>query len=195
MQISLDKGIVCTPNTDCELNAYCDSDFAGMWHKNNTHLRESVLSRTGYIVQYCGCPIVWASKLQTEIALSSTEAEFMALSACMRVLLPLRSLLREITTKSFISNLKCDKTMISSHELKASKVYEDNAGCIVLATTESIRPRTRHIATKYHRFKDEVRRGECEVLKIDTKENIADIFTKPLTQVTFEYLRKLMMGW
>jgi hypothetical protein len=51
---------------------YVDADFAGTWHKEFSHLRDSVLSLTGYIIIYNGCPIQWGSKLQSEIALSTT---------------------------------------------------------------------------------------------------------------------------
>ena len=83
LYLTHDHGLICKPKPDGKLNAYCDSDFAGMWHKNTSHLCESILSCTEYVVMFCRCPILWASKLQTEIMLSSTEAEFMALSACM----------------------------------------------------------------------------------------------------------------
>jgi hypothetical protein len=66
-----------------------DADFAGRWHKEFSQLRENVLSRTGYVVTFCGCPISWASKLKSEIALSTTESEYIALSAATRELLPL----------------------------------------------------------------------------------------------------------
>ena len=47
---------------------------------SDTQNHAAVLSRTGFVISYAGCPIYWASKLQTEIALSTTEAEYMALS-------------------------------------------------------------------------------------------------------------------
>ncbi len=46
-------------------------------------------SRMGYTICYAGCPMMWASKMQTEIALSSTEAEYIALSQSMREVLPI----------------------------------------------------------------------------------------------------------
>ena len=193
--LTRDKGMICTPTPDGELNAYADADFAGRWHQSTTHMRESVLSRTGYVIMYCGCPIIWASKLQTEVALSSAESELMALSACMRVILPMRRLVEEIGEHSFLSDMPLNGVKILSHRLKASKVFEDNASCIVMATSENVRPRTRHIATKYYRFKDEVRRGKVQVIKVDTKQNISDIFTKSLVKDTFEYLRFRLMGW
>ena len=193
--LTREQGMICTPTPDGELNAYVDADFAGRWHQSTSHMRESVLSRTGYVILYCGCPILWASKLQTEVALSSAESEFMALSACMRVILPMRRLVQEISKHSFLSDMPLNGTKILSHRLKASKVFEDNASCIVMATSENVRTRTRHISTKYHRFKDEVRRGKVQVVKVDTKQNLVDTLTKSMVKDTFEYLRFRLMGW
>lgn len=61
-----------------------------MWHKEHTHLRENVLSHTGYMIFFAGCPVTWASKLQAEVALSTMESEYIALSTVTRDLLPLR---------------------------------------------------------------------------------------------------------
>ncbi len=75
---------------------YMYADSAGMWHQEHAELCNCALSRTGYIITYCGCPIHWASKLQTEIALSTTESEYIALSVATRELLPLQRLVTEI---------------------------------------------------------------------------------------------------
>jgi hypothetical protein len=75
-----DKGLILHPKHDFRLDMFVDADFAGRWHHENSHLRDCALSRTGFVIMYCGCPIHWASKLQSEIALSTTESEYMALS-------------------------------------------------------------------------------------------------------------------
>ena len=80
-------------------------------------------------------------------------------------------------------------------KLKSSEVFEDNAGCIVIATSDAHRPRTKHLAVKWHHFKDQVRTGACKITKFSSALNWADIFTKPVDQKTFEVLRLLMMGW
>jgi hypothetical protein len=67
-----------------------DADFVGRWHKEYTKLRDSILSRTGFLITFCNCPIVWCSKLQSEIALSTTESEYIALSTATCDSLPLR---------------------------------------------------------------------------------------------------------
>jgi hypothetical protein len=180
---------------------YVDADFAGRWHKEYSHLRDSVLSRTGFVITFCGCPVTWGSKLQSEIALSTTESEYIALSSATRELLPLRRILRDIIQHSFITLPHHVKDTIStpsfSSTIQPSRVYEDNSACIVLATTDSpqFKPRTKHISLKFHHFRDQIINGNLQIIKVASSENWADIFTKPLTHVKFEYLRDLLMGW
>ena len=61
------------------LDIHVDADFAGNWNKDNAESPASVISHTGFVIRYFGCPVLWESKLQTEIALSPTEAEYIAL--------------------------------------------------------------------------------------------------------------------
>jgi len=182
-----DRGIVMHPTSDMSLNMFVDADFAGRWHRDYTELRDSVLSRTGYVIQFCGCPITWASKLQSEIALSTTESEYIALSTATRDLIPLCRILSDIHQSKFISvmlNQTSDSVYIPT--LPPSKVFEDNNACIVLATTETqFKPRTKHISLKFHHFQDQVCSGLLEIIKVGTNENLADIFTKPLGRVNF----------
>jgi len=191
-----DKGIVMHPTQDFKLDMFVDADFAGIWHREYSELRECALSRTGYITTYCGCPIHWASKLQSEIALSTTESEYIALSMASRELLPLRRLTAELHKHGLFST-PLDKPFSITHTstLEASTIYEDNASCVVLAHSEGTKVRTKHISLKWHRFKDHIRTGDIKVVKIDTNLNWADIFTKPLSKVKHESLRRFIMGW
>ena len=73
-----------------------DVDFTGSWDVGDSNNPENVMSRTGYIIQYAGCPVVWRNKLQTKIALSTMEAEYIALSQAMLEVIPLISLMEEL---------------------------------------------------------------------------------------------------
>jgi len=73
------------------------------------------------------------------------------------------------------------------------KVFEDNAGAIEIATVPKMRPRTKHLNIKYHHFREEVRKGTVSIYH--TKDQIADIFTKPLPEASFVKFRERMMGW
>ncbi len=181
-----DKGMFFRPDTSRGLECFVDADFAGGWSHSNANDAETVMSRTGYVITYAGCPIAWCSKLQTEIALSTTEAEYIALSQAMREVLPLMQLLKDIDE---VFPLHLPKPKIRC------KVYEDNNGCIVLAKGEKFSPRTKHIAIKYHHFRSHVKEGTVEILAIDTREQTADIFTKPLDESLFVHLRMKLCGW
>ena len=73
-------------------------------------------------------------------------------------------------------------------------VFEDNESCISMTTTRKFSPRTKHIAIKYHHFRKFVDDEIIKIHSIDTKEQTADIFTKPLYQNQFLRLRKKLSG-
>jgi Reverse transcriptase (RNA-dependent DNA polymerase) len=193
------QGLILTPTADNRLNAYVDSNFAGQWSHATCQLRHSAVSRTGYVILYCGCPIHWFSKLQSKIALSTTEAEYIALSMCLRDLLPMRTLLTELS-KGFDFGISADavvgpQSFVDTH-MHQSTIFEDNTGCLELANKpDQYRPRTKHIGIKWHHFQDTVKNGSVIVQKINTTMQLADPLTKPLPQPRFETLCKLLMGW
>ena len=181
-----EQGLIMSPDISVGINCFIDADFAGNWRKEDAEDRNSLLSRTGFVIFFCGYPITWVSKLQAGVALSTTEAEYIALSHSMRELIPFRSLVLE-----FQERLQC----MPSATTISCKVFEVNNGALELANKPKFRTRTKHIGIKYHHFRDRVKSGKIEVLPIDTKEQIADIFTKALDRQTFEYLRHKLIGW
>ena len=99
-----------------------------------------------------------------------------------------------------LENSKAVTGHLESADLKGklppSAVYEDNAGCVILASDDDkYRARTKHINIKWHHFKDQVRIGAVKIIKVDTTLNWADTLTKPLSRVKLESLRKLIQGW
>jgi hypothetical protein len=183
-----DNGLTFQPSNDLQLDCYVDADFAGLWNYESDQDPVCVKSRTGYVMTLGGCPILWNSKLQTEIALSTTESEYISLSQAMRELIPLRRLLFEIATAMKLPEVK--GTVIKS------TVFEDNNGAITTATAVKMTPRTKHIAVKYHFFKSHVNeRTGISLSKINTDLQKADIFTKGLAPRKFMEIRKLLCGW
>jgi hypothetical protein len=169
------------------LVCFVDADFAGLYNVEKHEDPVCVKSRTGFVLMLGGCPLFWVSKLQNEIALSTTEAEYIALSQSMRSLLPMRRLLQEIGDTMSLR--------YSKKSLVRSKVWEDNNGALKLAAnTSKVSLRTKHIAIKYHHFRQHVG-TDIEVLKVDTTEQIADIFTKGLPADTHLKLASKLMGW
>jgi hypothetical protein len=137
------EGLIITPDKSMGLECYVDADFAGGWCKETLAELTSVLSRTGYVIRLFGCLILWVSKLQTDIALSTTESEYIALSPAMRKVVPLLDIYGQIN-KAF----ECQD---HKPTVKCT-VFEDNNGALDLATAPKMRPRTKHIAIKYHQF-------------------------------------------
>jgi hypothetical protein len=130
----------------------------------------------GYVITFASCPVLWCSKMQTKIALSTTEAEYIALSRSARDLFPMRGLLQKLSeaTKLIVGSI-----------IAHSTIYEDNKGCVELANAPKMRPRICHIALKYHHFRSHVENGNLSICWIDTKHQLADIFTKPLAASSF----------
>jgi hypothetical protein len=180
------EGIVYDPDTSKGLECYVDADFAGGWQQADSDDADNVLSRTGMVIMYANCPIYWRSSLQTEIALSTAEAEYIALSSALRQVLPLMTLMEEI------------HNVIPMHISKPNfvcKVHEDNQSCIKMATGIKFSPRTKHIALKYHHFRSHVKSGRVEIQYRPTEEQLADLLTKPLSNEAFFTLRYMLCGW
>ena len=75
-----ENGIIMYPRNDKGLECFVDAGFAGGWSTNEYNNPASIYSSAGYIIKYKNCPILWASKSQSEISLSTTEAEYISLS-------------------------------------------------------------------------------------------------------------------
>ena len=87
---------------------------------------------------------MWASNLQMQIALSSTESEFICLSNTLCIVIPVMELLKELKAAGF---------QIRNHIPEVHcKVFEDNSGAIEIAKVPKMRPRTKHINVQYHHF-------------------------------------------
>ena len=87
-------GLILKPDLARSFEVFFDSNFCGNWHKQYAREIDSVRSRHGYVIMYAGCPIVSKSQLQTEIALSTTEAEYTGLSYALREVIPLMELMK-----------------------------------------------------------------------------------------------------
>jgi hypothetical protein len=183
-----DKGILFEPDHTAGLDCYVDADFAGLYGYEDEQDPVSVKSRTGFVLTLFGCPIIWSSKLQTDITLSSTAAEYVAFSMAMRELLPMRALLQEMGDKL---NLEFTKG-----SLVRSTVFEDNQGCLSMVNSPKMSSRNKYLALKYHFFRSQIGKEKgIEAKWIETTKQKADIFTKGLAESQFQAIRKLLIGW
>ena len=172
---------------DKSLEVFVDADFAGNWNINCTHDPSTAKSCTGYVITYAGCPLIWASKMQTEYALSTTESEYYALSTALREAIPLISLLKEIKGQGINVYTKAPAVHC--------KVFEDNSGALEIAKTPKMRPRTKHFNNKYHHFRDHVRKGTITIHAIKSEDQLADILTKMPRLDIFLKHHQSLMGW
>ncbi len=95
--------MIYCPNSERGIEVFVDADFSGGWGPEDALNADNVYLRTGYVICYAGCPVFWQSKLQTEIALSTAEAEYIALSQALRETIPMTNLMREM--KCYLSSL------------------------------------------------------------------------------------------
>ena len=188
---TVDRGMTMIPSATPSIDCYPDADFAGLYGHEHPQDPHCARSRTGYVILAFGCPVVWRSVMQQSICLSTMEAEYVALSTACKDLIPVIGIVKDLSKAvglddSFISNLHV-------------KIHEDNVGALTLAKLEVARmtPRSKHYAIKYHWFREYVSDPEnkVELVKVDTKSQLGDIFTKGLPVPAFEHLRCLLMGW
>ena len=114
---------------------------------------------------YCRGPILWFSRTQRCVTLSSTEAEYVALAECLKEVLFVRQILEFLRPDV---------------DYGATTLFEDNEGAVQLAINPLSSTRTKHIDVRYHFIRDKVREGKVDVRHIPSEDQRADILTKPL---------------
>jgi hypothetical protein len=182
-----DKGVILSPDKTRGFECFVDADWAGNWHSDYANNDASVLSRTGYVITYAGCPILWSSNMKTLIALSTTEAKYIALSSALREVITLINLLTELRDYK----IPIPTTTPTIH----CRVFEDNMAAMELAREPKLRPRTKHLAVRLHHFRDHIKNKQITIQHVKTTEQIADIFTKALPRDQFRILRAQLQGW
>ena len=146
---------------------YSDADWAG-----NVNNRKST---SRYLFMMNGAAVSWRSQKQTCVALSTAEAEYIALAAAAQEATWMRKLMKDF------------------HESQAEPVtiYEDNQSAICIANNPQSHHKTKHVDIKYHYVRDKVQDVTIKVQYCPTNDMIADILTKGLTHDRFTRLRAL----
>lgn len=181
-----DKGIILDPKQGKSFEVFADADFCGNWRRETASQDVGTAkSRSGHVITYARCPILWSSKLQTQVALSTTKAEYIALSNALREVIPMMGLMSEIAKTGLIKKNKIPRVFCKAFD----------SGALELARMPKMRPRTKHINLVYHHFREFVRNGKIVIYPIRTEDQIADIFTKPQAVNTFLKQRKELMDW
>jgi Reverse transcriptase (RNA-dependent DNA polymerase) len=181
-----DKGFILRPDLLKSFECWVDADYCGNWNPLASEDPSTAKSRSGYVITYLGCPLVWASRLQTVFALSTAEAEYIALSTALRDVIPMMDLLTEM--KEMGHDVQTKPTV-------HCKLFEDNSGALEQARVAKYRPRTRHINAAWHHFRSYVVDKLISILPVDTKSQLGDVFTKQVSLEDFVRFRKIIFGW
>ena len=156
--------VLCFNNKTPYICGYVDSDMAGDLDKRR--------STTGYVFTFAGAAISWASRKQQVVALSSTEAEYIALTEGAKELIWLQRLFGEL-----------------GFQQSSFTLFSDSKSAIHLAKNSAFHSRTKHIETRFHFIRHALEEGRLQLEKIDTKVNPADVFTKVVPREKFEFCR------
>ena len=149
---------------DSGLQGFCDSDYAGDIDTGR--------STTGYVFLQNGGAVSWSSRMQTTVAASTVEAEYMAAGSAVKEGLWLRNLMMDFGIQLDCVNIK-----------------GDNQGALSLLKNSISSRRSKHIDVLHHFARERVVRGEIKFDYCSTHANIADIFTKPLESAKFEFCK------
>ena len=146
------------------LTIYTDSDYAGD--------KETRISVTGYILFFMGVPLTWKSKSQKSVTLSSSEAEYVALSEAAKEIKFIYQLLQSI-------GIEIELPIV---------VRVDNVGAIFMSENTSTSGRTKHVDVRYRYVNEMILDGFLKIQFVKTEENVADIFTKNVSSETYKKL-------
>uniref|UniRef100_A0A2N9G262 CCHC-type domain-containing protein n=1 Tax=Fagus sylvatica TaxID=28930 RepID=A0A2N9G262_FAGSY len=135
---------------------YVDADYAGEVDDRR--------STTGYVFTLSGGPICWKSTLQSIVAMSTTEAEYMAVAEAAKEALWLKGLVKELGLNQGGVQMHCD-----------------SQSAIYLAKNQVYHARTKHIDVRFHKIRELIVTGDIVLEKVHTSENAADMLTKPVT--------------
>lgn len=144
---------------------YSDADFA-----SDPITRRSV---SGVLFKYNGGAIIWSSKRQSSVSLSTMEAEYVAASEAAKDAMWLSRLFNEIAPLSNVPLL-----------------LVDNASAVKLSKNPSFYKRSKHIDVFAHFVRERVQNGELRIEHVSSEDQIADILTKPIPRVLFHRLRE-----
>ena len=183
-----DKGLIIHPKSPWHFDCWVDADYAGDWHHSDAHIDPMTSkSRSDWVVHFAGAPITWASEMQTITALSTMEAEYIALSTSLREVIPLMGILKEACENGLQDQDLPPKVHCT--------VFEDNSGTPELARLPKMRLRTKHINQSFHHFREHFECQEVIVKATPTDKQMADILAKPLPEAAFVQHRRAIMGW
>jgi len=158
------------------LYGYCDAD----WASNDIDTRKSI---SGIVFMMSGGPIAWKSQLQKSLALSTMESEYYAMGDAAKEAKSLRLVYNEVNR------------FLEDEDLhQPTTIHGDGQSAMDLSNNPVQPRRSRHIDLKHHFIRVLVGDGVIKFVKIASSDNLADIFTKPLSKLQFQRLRDILLG-
>ncbi|GJX65861.1 retrotransposon protein, putative, ty1-copia subclass [Tanacetum coccineum] len=147
------------PSTELRVECYCDAGFETD--------RDDTKSQTGYVFVLNGGAVDWKSSKQSTTAMSATESEYIAAS---------EAAMEAVWIRKFISGLGIVPTIN-----EPLNMYCDNSAAVHYANEPGVQKGARHYQRRYHYVRECVELGEIRILKVHTDNNLADPFTKALS--------------
>lgn len=165
---TLELGIFYKKGSELNLQAYTDSDYAG-----DVDDRKST---SGYVFLMSGGAVCWSSRKQEVVTLSSTEAEYVVATSCACHCVWIKGVMEQ----DFLEQCKC------------MEIFCDNTSSIKLSRNPVMHRRTKHIDVRYHYLRDLTNQEVLKLVFCGTREQVADVMTKPVNLETFTKLRSLL---
>lgn len=160
------KAIVYSGKHGLQLRGFVDSDFAGC--------EDSRRSSTGWVFTLAGGPVSWSSQRQKTVATSTMDAEYIAAAEAAK---------EAVWIRNFINDLRIPGVYVD-----AVPLYIDNNSALKLTRNPEFHSRSKHIHVKHHFIREKVDEGIINTQRVETKDNLADVFTKALPRPTHEDL-------
>lgn len=164
---TMNYGLWYDRSSSDECVGYSDADWAGDINDRK--------STSGYMFQIGGTAISWRSKKQSCVALSTAEAEYMALASAAQEAIWMQQLVGDLNSK----------------QTNSMVIYEDNQSAICMSKNPQFHGRAKHIGIKYHFIREQVEKGTVVLKYCPSKDMVADMLTKGLTKDQFNKLRTM----
>ena len=164
LKFTLELGLLFSLGSSLSLRGFLDADFAGCWIDRKS---------TSGTYQFLGSSLVsWPSRKQSSVAQSTTKAEYVAAASC-------------------CSQLLWMKATPSDFGLMFGRIplLVDSTSAISVAKNPVLHSRTKHIDVRFHFLRDSYKKGDIDLIHVETQNQLADIFTKPLESSAFAHLR------
>ena len=155
---TLNLGITYSRDYDLSPYAFVDSDYGGC--------KDTRRSTSGYIFMMAGGAVSWSSKRQATVALSTVEAEYVAMARCAQQMVWMHGWLREVDIEFQTPGI-----------LKG-----DNRGAIALTKNTKDHGKVKHIDIRHHYIRELLKAGTIATEHVSSSDNLTDLFTKPLAR-------------